>query len=123
MIAVLRLSLPITVWLVSFSAVYGLHGIVCSFPWGTSEGPWAYTLGHLVLIAASAVAIAAQVTLLAALSTRRFGGPAGFVRRVSLALAVVALVATVWTLAPVAALAPCEPQAYSATVQSSVPHS
>lgn len=107
MIDILRLSVPITVWLVSFSAVYGLHGIVCAAEWAGRPGIGHLSLGHVLLLAASAMAVLVQAGLMFAIANVRVGGPRGFTRRTSLALAVTALVATVWTLFPVAVLPMC----------------
>jgi hypothetical protein len=107
MTQVLRLSLPLTVWIVAFSGVYGLHGLVCALGWGAVPGPFGLTLGRAVLIAAWALAILAQAALLAIEASPRHGLPRGFPRTVTITLAIVALVAAIWTLFPVAALSLC----------------
>lgn len=104
---VLRLSLPLSVWIVAFSGLYALHGLVCALGWGAVPGPFGLTLGRAVLIAAWGLAILAQAALLAIEASPRLGLPPGFARRVTVTLAVVALVAAVWTLFPVAALSLC----------------
>lgn len=93
---VIRLFGPLLLWLAAFSAIYGLQGVVC-----------AQGMGHTVVLAAWGLAVLLQGAVLAVLATRRFGAPSRFVRRVSMALAGVALVAVVWTLAPVAFLPAC----------------
>jgi hypothetical protein len=97
---VLRLSLPLTLWLVSFSAVYGLQALVCAQGWQAEPGPGGIAWGRLILLSAAVGAVLLQGVflwgLLAAPSSP------GLVRRVSIGLGVTALVATVWTLFPVA---------------------
>jgi hypothetical protein len=93
---ILRLSLPITLWLTSFSALYGLHGLTC-----------ARGLDPRLLLLAYAVAVILQAVPLALLATRRFGATTPFLRRTSLTLAIVAFIAAVWTLGPVAVLPAC----------------
>jgi hypothetical protein len=105
---VIRISLPLTVWLISFSAVYGLHGVICSNPGWTTPSLAGLTQGRLTLLAAFAMAIVAQVATLALLRSERFGGATGFMRWTSLTLAVVGLVAVLWTLFPVAVLPLCK---------------
>lgn len=102
---ILRISVPITVWIAAFSAVYGLEGIVCSDLWSGAG----LSLGHgrVALIVAWAAAIALQVVLLLALRRPRFGSSLLWVRRVSTILGCVALVATVWSLMPVATTSLC----------------
>lgn len=102
---ILRISIPITVWIAAFSAVYGLEGIVCSPHWAGAGLTLAQ--GRTALIAAWAFAIAVQVVLLLALRAPRFASDSGFIRWVSVALAAVSLVAVVWTLFPVATMSIC----------------
>jgi hypothetical protein len=104
---VIRISLPLTIWLVSFSLIYGLHGIVCSSSWSTAPSLAGLTQGRLVLIAAFCMAILVQAITLAFLSSGRFGATAGFMRWTSITLAIVGLVAVLWTLFPVAVLPIC----------------
>jgi hypothetical protein len=106
---ILRLSLPLTVWLISFSAVYGLHGGLCAAGWDTWPGPGGLTWGRSALLAAAALAVLTQTLLLWLLATPRFGAAPGFLRQTSLSLAAVALIATLWTHAPMAALPLCGP--------------
>ncbi|MDF1726482.1 MAG: hypothetical protein P1U53_01920 [Sulfitobacter sp.] len=98
----LRISLPITLWLISFSAIYGLHGLVCSARWAA--------LGN-GLAPAAALAVAALVALVlqGIAVVLVYLSPAGSVRMrfVSRALAIVALVALVWTVLPVAFTTSC----------------
>ena len=93
---IIRLFGPLFLWLASFSAVYGLHGVLCT------QG-----LDRTLLATAWFLAVALQGATLLILSTERFGARAGFVRTTSLALATVGLVAVIWTLAPVAFLSAC----------------
>ncbi|GGL78456.1 hypothetical protein [Wenxinia marina] len=101
---ILRLSLPLTLWLASFSAVYGLQGLLCSSRWAPLADGGA---GRLLLVVAAALAVAAQAALLLALRSPRWRANSAFVRSASLALAATALIATAWTLLPVAVVSYC----------------
>ena len=103
---ILRISVPLTVWLVSFSAVYGLEGLVCSHRW--AEAGLGLATGRGALVTALVLAIGLQTVLLLALRSPRFASPSGFVQGVSSALAGVALAATAWTLLPVAVTSLCQ---------------
>jgi hypothetical protein len=85
--------------------VYGLHGLVCSHRW--AEAGLSLAAGRGSLVAAFAAALALQALILVALRSPRLVSNSGFVRRVSLTLAGAALVATAWTLLPVAATSLC----------------
>lgn len=98
MMDLLRILVSPVAWLASFSAVYGLLGILCA-----TTTPWT----HVLLIAAFGLAVLLQIALLAMLRSRRFGAQTGFVRHVSLTGGWVGLVATVWTLLPVLATTAC----------------
>ncbi len=102
---ILRISTPLTVWLAAFSAVYGLQGLICSPRW--AQASLDLDAGRIALIATWVLSIVVQVVLLLALRSPRFVSPSRFIQAVSLALAVVALVATVWTLIPVATTSIC----------------
>ena len=104
---VIRLSLPLTIWLISFSAVYGLQGIVCSSSWSKTPGIAGLGWGRLVLLAAFVIATVVQTATLAALWRTRFDDSTGFMRWMTLTLAVAGLVAVFWTLLPVAVLSIC----------------
>lgn len=104
---VLRLSLPLTLWLITFSALYGLHGMLCAFG-ETEAGPGRATFGRSVLTVTVIAAGLVQLLGLILLSTQRFGSHSGFVRTTSLANSATALVATVWTGVPLAFLPVCD---------------
>ena len=102
---ILRISLPLTIWIAAFSAVYGLEGIICSDLWtkaGLSLGQ-----GRVTLIVSWAIAIVLQVVLLFSLRMPRFGSSLPWVQRTSTVLAWVALVATTWSLMPVLTASLC----------------
>lgn len=102
---ILRISIPVTVWIAAFSAVYGLEGVICSEHWtaaGLSLGQ-----GRTALLASWAAAIALQVALLMGLRSPRFASPHPWVQRLATVLGFVALVATVWSLMPVATTSLC----------------
>lgn len=96
---ILRLALPLTLWLASFSGVYGLQGALCATGAEAVARPW--------LVAAAVGAVAAQAGLALLLAAPRLASPRPFVRRVSLGLAVAASVAAAWTLLPVATTSVC----------------
>ena len=102
---ILRISVPLTAWLAAFSAVYGLQGLVCSERW--ADVGLGLAAGRAAMTVAWAAAVALQLALLLALRSPRFASGSAFVRRVSLALAISALVATVWTLIPVVTTSAC----------------
>lgn len=102
---ILRISVPLTVWLAAFSAVYGLQGLICSPRW--AEASLGLDIGRIALIAAWLLSIALQVAFLLALRSPRFASPSRFMQGTSLALALAALVATVWTFLPVATTSLC----------------
>ncbi len=92
MTLILRLSLPLSLWLACFSAVYGLQGLACSRHWppGLEARP--------VLVGAAALAILLQLGLFR-LAAR---DPAGAdpAAKLALPLWLTALVASGWTLLP-----------------------
>ena len=102
---ILRISVPLTVWIAAFSAVYGLEGVICSELWraaGLSVGQ-----GRIALVAAWVLAIALQVALLAALRRPRLASSLPWVQRLAMILGCVALVATAWSLMPVVTTSAC----------------
>ncbi|GGM12895.1 hypothetical protein GCM10011534_38690 [Pseudooceanicola nanhaiensis] len=95
--SLLRLALPLTLWLACFSAVYGLAGLLCSSRWS----PVADDTTRLTLLALAAMAaVVLQAGLVLALRSPRWQDPDTTLRRASLVLAVAALVSTIWTLLP-----------------------
>jgi hypothetical protein len=105
-IDLLRILVAPLVWLASFSAVYGLHGLACAQGWGGAEMA-GVSLARLLLSFAWLGAIAVQVAILVGLHSERLASPSGFVRRVSRTMAWVGLAATVWSLFPVVATSSC----------------
>lgn len=99
MIEILRLSVPITVWLAGFSAIYALQGLSCSRHWPSDLD------SRPILLAAWIVAIGFQ--LLALLAVLYAPSASRFVQRAATTLAVIALVAAVWTMIPVLAASLC----------------
>lgn len=103
---VLRISVPLTVWLASFSAIYGLHGVICSGGW-PSVAMLGIPLSRVVLVLAWMSATGLQIALLLAVRSAQFGSASTFVRRTSIILSVAALIATLWTLFPVVVTSTC----------------
>ena len=104
---IVRILVAPLIWLAAFSAIYGLHGIACAYGWSGSEVAGGVSLLRLVLVAAWLGAIAVQVLILVALHASRFGSESGWVRAVSRMTGWVGLVATIWSLFPVAATSSC----------------
>ncbi|MBR9862708.1 MAG: hypothetical protein GYB24_04625 [Rhodobacteraceae bacterium] len=104
MTEIFRILIAPLVWFVSFSAIYGLHGVLCETGPGAFEG---WPVQRVVLISPVLLAIALQVVNLWMLYQPRFTAPAGLLRFVSRAGGWTGLVATVWTLFPVVALSAC----------------
>jgi hypothetical protein len=103
---VLRILVAPLLWLASFSAVYGLHGLICGHGIeGTLFG--LVSLQRVLMATAWLLAIAAQAVLLRALHAPRFASPSPFVGFVSRGTGWVGLVAAVWTLFPAVATTYC----------------
>lgn len=99
MIEILRLSLPLTIWVTGFSALYALQGLTCSRHWPV-EGD-----ARLILVAAATIAVAAQGLCLLVLA--RHPSPSRFVQTTALTLTIASLVAAVWLLVPILATSTC----------------
>lgn len=99
MIELLRLSLPISLWLAGFGVVYALQAWSCSRHWPDDME------ARPVLLAAWFVAIAVQgiglIAVLYAPSRSRF------IQVTAVAIAGTALVAAIWTMMPVLAASAC----------------
>ena len=96
---IVRILIAPLVWLASFSAVYGLHGLICGHGIdGTVFG--VVSLPRLLLVGAYGLSILIQVGLVWALHSARLGSPSPFVRFVSRATGWVGLVSAVWALLP-----------------------
>jgi len=96
---VLGIAAPFTLWLASFSAIYGLHGVICAGVWPFPD------LDRAALICAAVVAIALQAACLAVLHRLPFD--TALTRRVVPILGIAALAASVWTALPVVATTAC----------------
>ena len=106
MIDVLRISVPLTVWLASFSGIYGLQWFACFGNWQSI-----YVLGlplaRTALIMTWIMVIALQLGLVLAMRSDQFGSRSPFVYRISLTLSLTALIATLWTMFPVVTTTTC----------------
>lgn len=96
---VLRILGAPLIWFAAFSAVYGLHGLICGHGIeGNVLG--VVSLQRLLMISAFLTSILLLAGLLWGLYAPRFASPSSFVTFVSRTTGWVALVATVWTLSP-----------------------
>ena len=96
---VLRLSAPLTAWLIGFSAVYALQGLACSRHWPADIA------ARPVLIAVWVAAVAVQALIL--LVVLRYPSPSRHMQTATVTLAVTGIVAAIWTLMPVVAASIC----------------
>ncbi|UOM32583.1 hypothetical protein [Acuticoccus sp. I52.16.1] len=103
---VVRILVAPLVWLASFSAVYGLHGLLCGH--GLAE-PAAdpLSLPRALLVGAYGVALALQVAILVALHRPGLASSSHVIRCISVATGWVGLVAAAWTLMPVLTTSLC----------------
>ncbi|WP_108658506.1 hypothetical protein [Acuticoccus kandeliae] len=106
MIEVFRAMAGLLVWAAAFALLYAIEGYGCSLGWGR-EAPASPTPLRLALLAAFAVAILAQAATLQAVRSTRLGSASPFFRQVGIVSALAGLVATVWTLFPVAVTSVC----------------
>lgn len=107
MIDLLRILVGPLLWLAGFSALYGLHGIGCANGWSEAVVAGGASLHRAALVAAWIALLALQVAVVLALRRGPFASAAPFVHWTSLTLGVVGLVATLWSLFPVAVLSSC----------------
>ena len=99
MIEILRLSLPISLWIAGFSAVYALQGVSCSRHWPDDME------ARPVLLAAWFVAIAVQA--LGLMAVLYAPSPSRFIQSTAVAIAGTALIAAIWTMMPVLSASDC----------------
>lgn len=101
----LRILVAPLAWLAAFSAVYGLHGVLCATGLdGSAPGPQG---SRFALVLAFVLAVLLQVGLLVLLYSSRFGAAPGFVRVVSWTSGWVGLAATGWSLFPTLVASTC----------------
>jgi len=96
---VLRILIAPLVWLASFSAVYGLHGLICGHGIG-GEVFGMISLQRVLMATAWLVVLGIQVGLLWTLHAPRFASGSSFVTFASRATGWTGLVATAWSLFP-----------------------
>ena len=103
---VMRIVLSPLVWLASFSAVYGLNGLLCGH--GLVDAAWGSLSGQrAILVGAYALALALQAAILVGLHMPRFASSSGFVQGVSVATGWAGFVAAAWSLMPVLTTSLC----------------
>lgn len=96
---VLRILAGPLVWFAAFSAVYGLHGLICGHGIGGVVLD-VISLQRLLMITAFLASILVSAGVLWGLYAPRFASSSPFVTFVSRTTGWVGLVATVWTLSP-----------------------
>ncbi|MCX7561243.1 hypothetical protein OS190_16870 [Sulfitobacter sp. F26204] len=101
----LRILIAPLMWLALFSAVYGLHGLLCNL--GITSTALGFPLPRILLVVAYVIAIALQGMLLLLLYHPRIAARSPFVRHVSHVTGWTGLVATGWTLLPVVLMSNC----------------
>jgi len=101
----IRILIAPLVWLAAFSAIYGLHGLICGH--GIEGAALGLPMPRLLLIMAYTVAVLLQAILLAALYHPRLASSSNFVSFVSHATGWTGLVATGWSLLPVVMTSYC----------------
>jgi len=102
---VLRILIAPLVWLAAFSAIYGLHGLLCGQ--NIAGAVFGLPLPRVLLVTAYFLAIVLQGALLVALYRSRFGAPSSLMRFVSHATGWAGLVITIWSLFPIVATSYC----------------
>ncbi|MFP5479426.1 MAG: hypothetical protein ACLGIE_07010 [Alphaproteobacteria bacterium] len=95
---ILRLALPWTLWLIGFSALYGLQGLTCSRHWPEGIAP------RTALVAAAALHVLMQGLVLAQ-ATRP--APSRFAQQIAMMPSAAALAAALWTSLPVLSVTIC----------------
>jgi hypothetical protein len=93
------------VWLASFSAVYGLNGLICGH--GLNGSPGGLDIARVLLVMAYGLAVATQTSIVWALHRSRMAASGGFAAFVSRTTAWVGLAATIWTLLPTITTSRC----------------
>lgn len=105
MIEVLRIVVAPLVWLATFSAIYALHGLGCALRWPDVELAFTSLL-RASLVVAWFTGMVMQIALLVALCSR-WRSESEFVRKTSVMTGWTGLIATLWTLHPVAITSTC----------------
>lgn len=95
---ILRILVGPLVWFSAFSAVYGLHGLICGHQ--IDGAVLGLPLPRLLMVAAFLLSTALLAALVWVLHASPFASASPFVTFVSRATGWVGLVATVWTLMP-----------------------
>ncbi|MGR3467199.1 MAG: hypothetical protein ACU0CI_04915 [Shimia sp.] len=90
----LRLSVPLSVWLSAFSAIYGLQGLICA-------GHIPEGLGRALLVGGWLFAVILQIALLLAIRRPAWASDSAFVQTLATTLAIVAIFAAIWAQMPV----------------------
>lgn len=98
-----------TLWAAGFSALYALHAVGCRAGWDETMlgGLSAHRIGLLVTYLAHAGLGAALWFPLTRIATHWDGPSAGTLRRAAILVTIAAVIATLWTGAPVLFLQAC----------------
>lgn len=102
--SLLRILIAPLIWLAAFSAIYGLQGLGCAADWDEVR-VLGLGLNRVLLGLAWVIAVILQAGILIALERRPDGSI--FIQNTSRLTAGTALVATLWSLFPVAVISSC----------------
>lgn len=106
MTEILRAIAGLLLWSLAFATIYGLQGLGCAYGW--AEIPIAgISLMRAMLVGGWLVFLGLHGALILALSDSALGARDPFFRRLSLTIAITGLVASLWSLFPVAVISIC----------------
>lgn len=100
-----RILVAPLVWLASFSAVYGLHGLICGH--GMSGSIGGLSVARVLLAGAYILAVVVQVVIVWALHRSPMAATGNFAALASRTTAWAGLAAAIWTLLPTVTMSPC----------------
>ena len=105
---VMRILLPLLVWLAGFSAVYALQGLGCALGWAEAGAAW-LSPHRLALLGAWGIVVLAQIVLLLGYLNPRLAAASPAIQQAAVIIAWVGLVAALWTLQPIVTTSACGP--------------
>ena len=103
---VMRILLPLLIWLAGFSAIYALQGLGCALGW--ADAAW-LSPHRLALLAAWGIVVLAQIVLLLGYLNPRLAAASPVIQQAAVISAWVGLAAALWTLQPIVTTSACGP--------------